>query len=236
MGLGKKLASAIASSFIEVRLGPDAQVQAPPDLPLYFVADPVPAPESAPAPALDLTSALRPDGELDEAVVYAGATFTPVSFTAEQAMHVLEELPTSASAAPLRCATMHQALAVLGDDPSSTAHQVVSDAAQKMVALNQYMAQRRAEVKVLRRDLVEEMDELQDRLNALHTLLENTNASYRQLEDAGRARVDDLTGLIAFFDEFQAYLCARQERQERAEPPAYPSAFQVLRSSARDDG
>ena len=109
MGLGKRFVNAIAASFIEVRLGPDEETPASPTPPPFVVAG---------TPALasegDCRRALREDGELNDAVVFANSTLIAVPFTAEQALHVLEELPTSAAAASLRCQTMQQALAVLG--------------------------------------------------------------------------------------------------------------------------
>ena len=231
MGLGKKFINAIASSFIEVRLGPEDASPACPVDTLSERATPSLA-ERIQYRVPDLRVALGAEGELNDGVIYAAATLTSVPFTAEQAIHVLEELPKGVTASSLRCAAMHEALSVLGDDLCAVTQQVVSDAAQKMVAINQYLTKTSVEVKGFRRELVEEMDELHERLNQLRLLLEDTSASHQLLEDAGRARVDNLTGVIAFFDEFHAYLRApAAERTDPDELPAFlreETAFKIL--------
>lgn len=216
MRLGKKLVDAIASSFIEVRLGEDEEPTPSVVEPVAAVrveaVAPVPEPEPVVVVAVrepftppDLSVALLDDGSLNDDIVYADSTLGSVPFTAEQAIDVLVELPYGVSSRT-RFEAMRQALAVLGDDPSGAGHLVVSDAAQKMVALNKYLMKTRDEVKGFRREVAEEMEQLHERLNQLRQLVETTNGVHNTLEEVGRARVDNLTGVIAFFDEFQAYL------------------------------
>jgi len=216
MRLGRKLVDAIASSFIEVRLGEDEEtppaVEAAPVPTAAPSRLPTPAPEPepvvvarAPFTPPDLSGAFQEDGSLNDGVIYSDATLGSVPFTAEQAIDVLVELPYGVSSRT-RFEAMRQALGVLGDDPSGAGHLVVSDAAQKMVALNKYLMTTRDEVKGFRREVAEEMERLHERLNQLRQLVENTNGTHNTLEELARARVDNLTGVIAFFDEFQAYL------------------------------
>jgi hypothetical protein len=122
-----------------------------------------------------------------------------------------------------RCQAMQEAIAVVTDDLSSAGHLVVSDAAQKMVALNLHLNRSREELKSFRRNVAEEMDRLHEQLNRLRILVDETNANYNALDEAGRERVDSLTGVIAFFDEFQAHLRFEESAAESsgAELPAY---------------
>ena len=237
MRIGQKLRDAITSSFIEVRLDAEqealavgngsAPVEASPYVPASEPALSVEAPEPEPVPdplaPPQLGLVIRDDGSLNDDVIYASATLAPVAFSAEQAVEVLIGIPYGVTARG-RCQVMEQAILVVTDDPCATGHLVVSDAAQKMVALNQYLARNRENLKGFRRNVSEEMEHLHERLNQLRVLVDETNANYQALEEAGRMRVDNLTGVIAFFDEFQAYL--RQEEQNNQtsnerELPAY---------------
>ena len=238
MGIGAKLRQAITSSFIEVRMD-EAEAQAAPAPVLVpepelaqkpEVAVVVPEPESVPEPVLeidpltppDLNAALRTDGSLNDDVVYRGAILAQVPFTAEQAIDVLVELPSGVTSRR-RCQAMQEAIAVVTNDLSNAGHLVVSDAAQKMVSLNLHLNRSREELKGFRRHVAEEMDRLHEQLNRLRILVDETNANYNALDEAGRERVDNLTGVIAFFDEFQAYLRSEESAAEGsgAELPAY---------------
>ncbi len=232
MGIGAKLRQAITSSFIEVRMD-DAEVQIAPASVLVPKPELAPKPEVAvvvPEPVLkidpltppDLNAALRTDGSLNDDVVYRGAILAQVPFTAEQAIDVLVELPSGVTSRR-RCQAMQEAIAVVTDDLSNAGHLVVSDAAQKMVSLNLHLNRSREELKSFRRHVAEEMDRLHEQLNRLRILVDETNANYNALDEAGRERVDNLTGVIAFFDEFQAYLRSEESAAEgsSAELPAY---------------
>ena len=240
MGIGAKLRQAITSSFIEVRRD-DAEAQAAPTpvvvpepelAPKSEVAVATPEPESVPEPVIpterepltppDLNAALNTDGSLNDSIVYRGATLAQVPFTAEQAIDVLVELPSGVTS-HRRCQAMQEAIAVVTDDLSNVGHLVVSDAAQKMVSLNLHLNRSREELKAFRRSVAEEMDRLHEQLNRLRILVDETNANYNALDEAGRERVDNLTGVIAFFDEFQAYLRSEESAAEGggAELPAY---------------
>ena len=219
MRLGEKLRQAITSGFIEVRTTEDSHPVAfvpKPDIAQQMQAAapefvPTPEPEITPEPELDpltppdLTAALGVDGSLNDDVVYAQATLTPVAFTAEQAVGVLVDMAYGVTAGG-RCQAMKQAISIVTDDPESAGHLVVSDAAQKMVALNKYLGTTRTELKSFRHNVAEEMEQLHERLNNLRILVDETNANFKALEEAARLRVDNLTGVIAFFDEFQSYL------------------------------
>jgi hypothetical protein len=224
MRIGQKLRQAITSSFIEVRLEEDREqpqapepdlVMPPPEVASFSLPEPLlesqvsvvpePEPEADPLTPPDFDAVLRGDGTLNDNIVYAGATLAAVPFSAEQAVEVLVGMPYGVTPRG-RCQAMEQAISVVTDDPCAAGHLVVSDAAQKMVALNQYLARSRDSHKTFRRNVAAEMERLHERLNQLRVLADEANASYQSLEEAGRVRVDDLTGVIAFFDEFQAYL------------------------------
>lgn len=237
MRIGQKLREAITSSFIEVRLDEEAPapVVAPAPAPVVVqpqaelapavVVAPEPEPEPEPDPLAppDLSAAIGPQGHLNDQLIYGSASISQVPFSAEQAVEVLVGMPYGVTARG-RCQAMEQAISVTTDDPSAAGHLAVSDAAQKMVALNQYLTRNREQLKVFRRNIAEEMERLHERLNQLRILVDETNANYQALEEAARVRVDNLTGVIAFFDEFQAYLRQQEEEnnpQEADELPAY---------------
>ncbi len=245
MRIGEKLRQAITSSFIEVKLDENQNqpsenlpVEAAPFVPAYvepIVPEPYPLPEPVqvrlpepePLPVVDpltppnLTGALRPDGSLNDEVIYSSIAPLPIAFTAEQAITVLVELPYGTTTRG-RCQAMQQAIRVVTDDPASTGHLVVSDAAQKMVALNQHLTQGRTALKSFRQKVAEEMEQLHDRMNQLRLVVDESNANFQAIEEAGRVRVDNLTGIIAFFDEFQAYLRMETSSQtDNSELPAF---------------
>lgn len=234
MRIGQKLREAITSSFIEVRLDEERPTPsfhaAPTPLPEAVstpepVVIPEPEPELAPDPLAppDIACALKEDGSLDDEVVYKGVSLSSVPFSAEQAIEVLVGMPYGVTARG-RCQAMQQAISVVTTDTSNAGHLVVSDAAQKMVGVNQYLSRTRESHKNFRRHVAEEMERLHERLNQLRLLVDETNASYQTLEEAGRVRVDNLTGVIAFFDEFQAYLRLEEDGGsggEGDELPAY---------------
>ena len=236
MRIGQKLRDAITSSFIEVRLDEETPsptapmavtpVALPELVPQQVVApepEPVPEPEPDPLAPPDISATITPEGNLNDQVIYGSANLSQAPFTAEQAIEVLIEMPYGVTARG-RCQAMEQAISVTTNDPSSAGHLVVSDAAQKMVALNQYLTRNREQLKTFRRNIAEEMERLHERLNQLRILVDETNANHQALDEAARVRVDNLTGVIAFFDEFQAYLRQQEEEnnpQETSELPAY---------------
>ena len=234
MRIGQKLRQAITSSFIEVRLDeehtvPTVIVAPPPAQEAVYtpeppvIPEPLPEPEPDPLTPPDLSAALKEDGSLNDNTIYGGVSLSAVPFNAEQAVEILVGMPYGVTARG-RCETMKQAISVVTTDPCSAGHLVVSDAAQKMVALNQYLTRNRGDLKAFRRNVAEEMERLHERLNGLRVMVDETNASYQALEEAGRVRVDNLTGVIAFFDEFQAFLRLEEDSasgQSSGELPAY---------------
>ena len=181
-----------------------------------------PVTEPDPLAPPDLISAVDRDGSLNDDVVYRCLTPFHIPFTAEQAIEVLVQQPYG-STTHSRCQAMQQAIQVVTSDPTMAGHLVVSDAAMKMVALNQHLNQSRAELQAFRRRAAEEMEQLHERLNRLRILMDETNANYNALEEAGRERVDNLTGVIAFFDEFQAYLRLEAEAALSYRPDNLPA-------------
>lgn len=184
-----------------------APLSVPPAEPVVATV-PTPAPEPVATTTLtppNILRALGSDGELNDDHVYAAATLAPVAFTAEQAIGVLVTLPYEASQRT-RFTAMKDALTSFHEEPIEIAPQVVADAAQKMVALNKFLADTRDQVKSFRIIAAEELERLHDEIHKMRQMLDELNANHDAVQEAGRLRVDYLTGVIAFFDEFQAFL------------------------------
>jgi hypothetical protein len=155
----------------------------------------------------------------------ANISLAPPQFTAEHAVAFLSSLPKSLSETE-RCTRVQELLKGLTPDDSTLAVELVGEAAQQIVTIRQ-------ELKALEESFQREQSDdeiciqvLEERLARLRSQMTERKASAVEEGQALRTRLDEMMGVIVFFDRYQGYV--RQQNQ----PPASPEvpAFQ------REDG
>jgi hypothetical protein len=253
--IASRLKELVAANFVEVRrededeVAPAAPVPAPAPV---VVEAPPPPPAPAPPPVFGnptppvyssnyppaatppgalspeerfplpgFARALREDGILDMAVIVGDTPIANVPISAEQAVEVLRSLPDDATPAH-RYRAMKEALA---GDVDAVAPQVVTDAAQKMVLLNRFLTNAQAENAAFRAVVDGEIARLEEQIGDLRELQARIGARSSATLTAARKRVDHMTGIIAFFDEFQAMYRFEQETGRDAYQESSTSAY-----------
>lgn len=238
MRIASRLKELVAANFVEVRREDEDEapaVVAPAPAPVVEAAPPPPPPPppvfGTPAPAVYTSSlpvpqpgathltpeerfplpgfarAMREDGQLDMGLIMGDTPISHVPVSAEQAVEVLRSLPDDATPAS-RYRAMKEAL---GSNIDDVAPQVVTDAAQKMVLLNRFLTNAQAENAAFRAVVDGEIARLEEQIGDLRELQARIGARSSATLVAARKRVDHMTGIIAFFDEFQAMYRFEQE-------------------------
>jgi hypothetical protein len=191
------------------------------------------APPAEPPRTVALRSsrdALRSDGSLDFAKVYHGLGIATTTFAADQAIEALCVLPYELPVRMKRLA-LQATLSAVGSGPEAMIPQMVQDAARKLVGLNQFLDFNAARERAAREKGERAIARLELELEALRELLATEMSQFDAVRSQARARIDEMTGLIAFLDEWQD---ARNDgpsdrADEAAETPAYLRDESVLR-------
>ena len=98
--------------------------------------------------------------------------------------------------------------------------ELVTDAAHQMVDVNRFLVNARAENAAFQAAVGAEIARLEEMAARLCDLRSRVEGDALKVLDAARERVDHMTGIIAFFDEFQAM--HRYEKETGRDPYAAP--------------
>lgn len=219
MGLADRLRAWVAAEPSEPRLTP-----LPGDLERL---PPMPAMPEEPAPVREpgieerfpvprFLEAVRADGTIAWERIAEGGSAPRVPVTADQAIDVLRSLPDDATPAG-RYEAMKQAL---GAGIDERIPELVTDAAHQMVDVNRFLVNARAENAAFQATVGAEIARLEDLAARLCDLRSRVEGDAIKVLEAVRERVDHMTGIIAFFDEFQAM--HRYEQDTGRDPYAAP--------------
>jgi len=219
MGLADRLRAWVAAEPTEPRLTP-----LPVDLerlPPRPILPEEPAPVREPGieeqfPVPRFLDAVRADGSIDWDRIAEGGNAPRVPVTADQAIDVLRSLPDDATPGG-RYEAMKRALGTGIDDRIP---ELVTDAAHQMVDVNRFLVNARAENAAFQTAVGAEIARLEELAARLCDLRSRVEGDAIKVLDAVRERVDHMTGIIAFFDEFQAM--HRYERETGRDPYAAP--------------
>ncbi len=219
MGLADRLRAWVATEPTEPRLTPlPGDLERLPPAPI-LPEDPVPVPEPGIEerfPVPHFLDAVRGDGSIDWERIAEGGSAPSVPVTADQAIAVLRSLPDNATPGG-RYTAMKDAL---GGAVDERIPELVTDAAHQMVDVNRFLVNARSENAAFQAAVGAEIARLEEMAARLCDLRSRVEGDALRVLDAVRERVDHMTGIIAFFDEFQAM--HRYERETGRDPYAAP--------------
>lgn len=144
-----------------------------------------------------------------------------LSYTPEQAIAFLSALPAHLTP-EARYAQMEQELSRAASDDQALAAELVGEAAARLVELRRELTT--GQTAHSNRQTLEQgrIEALAAELARLQAEYEAQEASYQQERQAQLTRLDEMTGVIVFFDAYQAYRLQRGGRETPSpEVPAF---------------
>ncbi len=228
MSLAKKLRDVVAANFIEIaRVEPPPVKREEPPAPdtysdslgtfaeaeldsfLKDISAASPAAESAPpaivepikaAPVLvSLTDAISDEGELDFARVFQQYELPTASFSAEQAMNMLQSLPRDLTLRTKRV-TVNTTLSAIGKVVGTTPQDIVLDAVRKKETLERYIESLGHEVEETTADTETEIERLQTVIATHRETLRSLARKRTAAQEVCRGRMETFDQVIHFFD------------------------------------
>lgn len=193
-------------------------------LPDDFAAEPqkLPPPKKLPTP-----EKIDPLSELDASLPallarLRGAVYTQrPSYTPEQAITFLSELPPKLSS-KVRYKRVEEELTRVAPDHQALAAELVGEAAARLVDLRRDLST--GQTAHQNRQTLERgnIEALEAELTRLKTQFEENEALYQKQRQEILTRLDEMTGVIVFFDAYQAhYLQQKPVEVESEELPAF---------------
>ncbi|MCX6366833.1 MAG: hypothetical protein NTX57_08995 [Armatimonadetes bacterium] len=150
----------------------------------------------------------------------ADISLAPPQFTAEHAVAFLSSLPKSLSETE-RYTHVQERLRGLTSDDTTLAAELVGEAAQQIVTI-------RREIKALEESFQREQSDdeiciqaLEERLARLRSQMTKRKASAVAESQALRTRLDEMMGVIVFFDRYQGYVRQQNQPPAPTEVPAF---------------
>ncbi|WP_309722872.1 hypothetical protein [Armatimonas sp.] len=150
----------------------------------------------------------------------ANVSLAPPQFTAEHAVAFLSGLPKSLSTTE-RCTRVQGLLKGLTSDDTTLATELVGEAAQQIVTIRQ-------EIKALEESFQRDQSDdeiciqvLEERLTRLRNQMIERKASTDEGSQALRTRLDEMMGVIVFFDHYQSYVRQQNQPYVPSEVPAF---------------
>lgn len=188
-------------------------------------AAPVAAPEPIKAaPVLvSLADAISDEGDLDFARVFQQYELPTASFSAEQAMNMLQSLPRDLALRTKRV-TVNTTLSAIGKVVGTTPQDIVVDAARKKETLERYTEALAHEVEETTANTETEIERLQNVIAQHRETLRSLARKRTAAQEVCRGRMDMFDQVIHFFDydeerlsEVEAIVVS-EEVPEEAEP------------------
>ena len=164
--------------------------------------NPVPLAEALP-PADDDSSPVDADGLVDFDALYRQAKVPTVPFTAEQALDMLHNMPSSVSEAA-RQQVINITLAALGKSVGGTPEAIVADAVRKQAALQQFRQTRGDQLADLTTAAEARLADLQREIAKSQAMIEAAKTQYAHLAENCQSEEARLDTVVDFFSETPA--------------------------------
>ncbi len=198
------------------RIEPDIPI--PP--PLTFSEEPsrFQANALAPAPLQSLLGGWDISAMLNEETL----AVEPVApqFTAEHAIDFLSNLAHGLSEEE-RCQRVQELLRGITTDESGTASELVGEAAQLIVQIRQEVRELEENFQRCQTDDTICIQVLEERLTRLRSQIKERQTTIGDQRQRLRTRLDEMMGIIVFFDRYQSFLRHAKYTQAPAEAPPY---------------
>lgn len=182
---------------------------------------PRPAYSAVVPPPVQTALAARGSWELETLLAPepARTTASPPTFTAEHAVDFLSNLPSCLDEQE-RCGRVQELLRGITQDESTLAAGLVEEAAQEIVAIRQNL--RALEEQFQREQADDELcvQVLEERLVRLRRQLQERKHGTETQRRELKVRLDEMMGVIVFFDRYQGYL-RLQKLTPQGETPAF---------------
>jgi len=191
-----------------------------------FAETPEPIIETvAPQPVLaSLTDAISDEGDVDFDRVFKQYDLPKASFTAEQAMNMLQALPRDL---PLRTkrVTVNTTLSAIGQVVGATPKDIVGDATRKRQHLDKYLEALSEEVTETTAATESEIERLQQEIAALRDKLRVVNRKRTAAIEVCQSRMHLFDQVVHFFDYDEATLNkpAAEEEEAPVDPDDMPA-------------
>ena len=175
----------------------------------YIEPEPIPEPVAPPPSTIlvSLADAVSEDGDLDFARVFQQYELPTASFSAEQAMNMLQSLPRDLALRTKRV-TVNTTLSAIGKVVGTTPQDIVVDAARKKETLERYMEALGHEVEETTAATDTEIEKLQAQITAHRESLRVLSRKRAAATEVCRSRMDLFDQVIHFFDYDETVLNA----------------------------
>ncbi len=198
-----------------------------------LTTEPVVVPEPEPlvtGPVLvSLTDAVSEEGDLDFGRVFQQYDLPTVSFSAEQAMSMLQSLPRDLALRTKR-ATVNTTLSAIGQVVGATPQDIVQDASRKKETLERYVGALGHEIEETTATMQAEIDRLQAEIAAHNETLRSLTKKRAAATELCQSRMNMLDQVINFFDYDEAKL-----NETELETQVVPTDPDEMPAFMRDD-
>lgn len=164
---------------------------------------PASAAVSANAGAEDTSSPVDPDGLVEFEKLYAQAGVRAVPFTAEQALDMLQHMPSGVSE-EARQQIINATLSALGKSVGGTPEAIVADATRKQAALQEFRQTRGNQLGDLTSAANAKVADLQREIAKSQAIAEAARRQYAQLSENCKTEEARLDTVIDFFSDTPA--------------------------------
>lgn len=148
------------------------------------------------------------------------ASPAPPQLTTESAIAFLSHLPTGLSDQE-KCLRTQEILEEITPDTGALAAELVGDAAQQIVTLRESLRSLEQSYQLEQSDDEICIQVLEERLTRLRSQMQQRQLRTTEERQALRTQLDEMMGLIVFFDRYQSFL--RQNRESSPSSHATPS-------------
>lgn len=160
------------------------------------------APGAASGPA-DTSSPVDADGLVDFEKLYSQAKVRAVPFTAEQALDMLQHMPSGVSE-EARQQIINATLSALGKSVGGTPEAIVADATRKQAALQSFRQARGEQLVDLTSAVESKIADLQREITKSQAIIEAAKQQYAQLSDNCQSEEARLDTVVDFFSDTPA--------------------------------
>ncbi len=162
----------------------------------------VPAPDPASDPP-DMSSPVDADGLVNFETLYSQAKVPTVPFTAEQALDMLQHMPSGVSE-DARQQIINATLSALGKSVGGTPEAIVADATRKQAALQSFRQSRGEQLVDLTSAAESKIADLQREIAKSQAVIEAAKRQYAHLSDNCQSEEARLDTVIDFFSDTPA--------------------------------